>query len=147
MTHRAEQHQADLAAIQRWLRESDDRPVVLQMPRQALLPILSLVQLACRHHHVVDDLRSFGREFVDAALRELPQDVARAMARGWDPEWDVPSAAEAATDCLDDGLRECRVCGCTEYQACHDDVTGAGCHWVDVDLCSVCERGLAQGAG
>lgn len=30
--------------------------------------------------------------------------------------------------------RACRVCGCTDYEAC----SPSGCHWVDVDLCSEC---------
>lgn len=34
------------------------------------------------------------------------------------------------------GERRCRVCGCTQNQAC---VTDAGpCHWVAPDLCSGC---------
>ena len=32
-----------------------------------------------------------------------------------------------------DGLIRCRVCGCTEGDACAD-----GCSWVDDDLCSTC---------
>jgi hypothetical protein len=30
--------------------------------------------------------------------------------------------------------RACRICGCTEFRACH-----GGCAWVEVDLCSACE--------
>lgn len=30
--------------------------------------------------------------------------------------------------------RACRVCGCTEYRACH-----GGCCWVEADLCSACQ--------
>lgn len=37
-----------------------------------------------------------------------------------------------------DGARSCRVCGCTEDNACVDDERGA-CWWVDADLCSHCE--------
>lgn len=34
----------------------------------------------------------------------------------------------------------CRVCGCTEDRACLDEATGFGCHWVEDDLCNVCQR-------
>lgn len=32
-----------------------------------------------------------------------------------------------------DGLVRCRVCGCTDVDACPN-----GCSWVEYDLCSVC---------
>lgn len=32
-----------------------------------------------------------------------------------------------------DGLTRCRVCGCTQVDACL-----GGCSWVDDDLCSTC---------
>lgn len=35
--------------------------------------------------------------------------------------------------CLFDGVRRCRVCGCTDDQACE-----GGCYWVEPDLCSAC---------
>lgn len=31
--------------------------------------------------------------------------------------------------------RECRVCGCTDDNAC-----AGGCYWVEPDLCSACEK-------
>jgi len=34
-------------------------------------------------------------------------------------------------------LRECRVCGCTDAEAC-EDIDGLACHWVEEDLCSEC---------
>ena len=33
--------------------------------------------------------------------------------------------------------RKCRVCGCTDLNACL--VKGVPCHWVGPDLCSACE--------
>lgn len=33
----------------------------------------------------------------------------------------------------EDGARQCRVCGCTEHNACE-----GGCWWVEHDLCSAC---------
>ncbi len=38
----------------------------------------------------------------------------------------------------EDGARACRVCGCTEHNACLDELTGGGCYWVEPDLCSEC---------
>lgn len=35
-------------------------------------------------------------------------------------------------------VRACRVCGCTEGNACVDDRTRQPCHWVARDLCSAC---------
>jgi hypothetical protein len=34
-----------------------------------------------------------------------------------------------------EGVRRCRVCGCTDEFCCGPD----GCSWVDWDLCSVCD--------
>lgn len=43
--------------------------------------------------------------------------------------------------------RACRVCGCTEHDACLHPPTAAGparpCSWVAVDLCSVCANTIA----
>jgi hypothetical protein len=36
-----------------------------------------------------------------------------------------------------DAQRACRVCGCTEFDACVD-VLGRACYWVERDLCSGC---------
>ena len=33
----------------------------------------------------------------------------------------------------DEALRVCRVCGCSEFNACE-----GGCYWVEEDLCSAC---------
>jgi hypothetical protein len=33
--------------------------------------------------------------------------------------------------------RECRVCGCSELDACVDEAGGT-CYWVEADLCSAC---------
>lgn len=39
-------------------------------------------------------------------------------------------------------MRECRVCGCTDLDACEDDTTLIGtCFWVEPDLCSACAKG------
>lgn len=35
--------------------------------------------------------------------------------------------------------RKCRVCGCTQYNACMTDE--GTCHWISDDLCSECEDG------
>ncbi|MDD3491929.1 MAG: hypothetical protein PHZ19_00335 [Candidatus Thermoplasmatota archaeon] len=40
-------------------------------------------------------------------------------------------------------MKECRVCGCTEDNAC---VTDDGpCYWVEEDLCSACAAKSQQG--
>ena len=33
----------------------------------------------------------------------------------------------------------CRICGCTDDDACLDPETGELCYWVEEDLCSVCQ--------
>lgn len=40
---------------------------------------------------------------------------------------------------MSDAVRRCRVCGCTDDN-CYQCIarTGAPCHWVKEDLCSVC---------
>lgn len=34
----------------------------------------------------------------------------------------------------------CRVCGCTEWNACWDEEAGRPCSWAEADLCSACAR-------
>lgn len=35
-------------------------------------------------------------------------------------------------------MRVCRVCGCTDLDACFDPATDLSCSWTEEDLCSVC---------
>jgi len=35
-------------------------------------------------------------------------------------------------------LRRCRVCGCTDMNACWDPKVNHPCYWVEDDLCSAC---------
>lgn len=35
--------------------------------------------------------------------------------------------------------RTCRVCGCSQSNACFDKKRGHGCHWVSKTLCNVCD--------
>lgn len=42
-------------------------------------------------------------------------------------------------DKAEKAVRKCRVCGCTENNACIDPETGWPCHWIEEDLCSACE--------
>ena len=35
--------------------------------------------------------------------------------------------------------RMCRVCRCTERNACYDPKTGEGCRWAGKDICNVCD--------
>lgn len=39
-----------------------------------------------------------------------------------------------------DGIKQCRVCGCTDENACmiRDDGGFKPCYWVEDDLCSAC---------
>lgn len=43
----------------------------------------------------------------------------------------------------DEALRVCRVCGCSEFNACMTD--NGPCHWVEKDLCSACQFTFAGG--
>ena len=36
------------------------------------------------------------------------------------------------------GERECRACGCSQFNACVSEA-GIPCHWIEADLCSACE--------
>lgn len=40
----------------------------------------------------------------------------------------------------DENERKCRVCGCTEDNACE-----GGCYWVEEDLCSKCAEKIREG--
>jgi hypothetical protein len=79
---------------------------------------------------------------VSAEPDELPADLVRKVTRILE-EADVPPLiADHIAGILE--LNEqgliCGLCGCTEEQACFDDVTKQGCHWVKPGLCSVCAR-------
>lgn len=41
-------------------------------------------------------------------------------------------------------VRSCRLCGCTDGDACYDG--RHPCRWVDLDLCSACAKDAAGGA-
>ena len=34
--------------------------------------------------------------------------------------------------------RKCRICGCTNFNACVEVGTGLPCYWIQEDLCSAC---------
>jgi len=44
-----------------------------------------------------------------------------------------------------DDVQSCRICGCTDTNACIDKKTGEPCHWVETDLCSNCECMAVKG--
>lgn len=37
----------------------------------------------------------------------------------------------------------CKVCGCSDFDACVDE-DGQPCYWVDDDLCSACWKRVAM---
>jgi len=99
------------------------------------------------------DLERSGR------LRHPGKDALRAfverMTGVTDPAWLAPEQANQVVEGLkawrarlerDAAARDlgpasspvglCRVCGCTDDDACGEHVT---CHWVEPDLCSACE--------
>lgn len=41
---------------------------------------------------------------------------------------------------MGDDMRACRVCGCTQNNACV--IAGVPCHWVEPNLCSACAPGI-----
>ncbi|MCW5727230.1 GNAT family N-acetyltransferase [Parvibaculum sp.] len=69
----------------------------------------------------------FGTGFDNRAMRELVESAARGI---------TPAFVEYRIDLPAPEQRRCRVCGCTQLNAC---MTGAGpCGWVEADLCSGC---------
>ena len=52
-----------------------------------------------------------------------------------------PIKIPGLTDCISCG-RRCRVCGCTDNNACLDPNSQEVCHWVSDDLCSVCDAAM-----
>lgn len=40
------------------------------------------------------------------------------------------------------GIRHCKHCGCSEYDACWDKKMLSSCGWVSEDECSVCRPDL-----
>ena len=49
-----------------------------------------------------------------------------------------PSKAQNEEKKIKPKIQKCRVCGCTEDNACVNDETGDTCYWVEDDLCSEC---------
>ena len=47
-------------------------------------------------------------------------------------------------------IAHCIECGCHDYAACHDEVSGGPCSWLAVDytakvgVCSACPDGVAR---
>lgn len=65
-------------------------------------------------------------------LREdLGGDLVNLVAEAW-------LAGATATRNIALGRRCCRICGCTQEQACLEE-DGFGCAWVEPDLCSACD--------
>lgn len=63
-----------------------------------------------------------------ASTRALERDLERgALGLGF------PATLDPLV--IDEPPRACRVCGCTDDEACWPP-----CHWVDTDLCSACEH-------
>ena len=61
----------------------------------------------------------------------MPPDPSQSGLFGHDPH-------------MEEDERACRVCGCTEDDACADPNTLLGtCYWIEWDLCSACD---ARGA-
>lgn len=64
---------------------------------------------------------AFGRNVVQAELREMIAYILDEEEK-------------------DENERKCRVCGCTEDNACE-----GGCYWVEEDLCSKCAEKIREG--
>lgn len=55
------------------------------------------------------------------------------------PDGSIVSGWDGHPRFLKRDIRQCRVCGCTELDACPDArIAGGGCSWVEQDLCSSC---------
>lgn len=79
-------------------------------------------------------------EGADAAERDAAEWIRRHGAG--------PVAAVVAAQAKVAGERaerSCRVCGCTDANACVDDL-GNACSWVDLDLCSTCSSKVSAAA-
>lgn len=63
-------------------------------------------------------------------------DVVAEIAAGMDEE------ERAILIDRDRTTRFCRLCGCTEMNACIQD--GEACYWVDLDLCSGCADSVTE---
>ena len=102
---------------------------------------------------VVQDLRGFalqdprGVKQLSEAASVPPPILLRFLKGHWDlDEEEVDALAETLKldlvkrpgfenegDVEPEPVRKCRVCGCTDAEACP-----GGCTWVDQDLCSQC---------
>lgn len=78
---------------------------------------------------------AFIRMVVTRKGRDLPLDPDPKPEGTFVLGWDGLARA------LKKSERQCRVCGCTETDACPDRATGTGCWWLEPDLCSGCQGG------
>lgn len=54
-----------------------------------------------------------------------------------------PTAADSLKQTIEEDVRSCRVCGCTDDHACVDTDLGP-CWWVEDDLCSHCSPDITN---
>ncbi len=91
--------------------------------------------------HVSTEAQGINCEMTDPSPELLRAD--RRWERGEQTAWRLLSEAiPVDADLYPDGpdlaaigIRACRMCGCTDDNACFP----AGCIWVEPDLCSACE--------
>jgi hypothetical protein len=103
----------------------DDFTVPLHLDLNSALALVGNLQLALRHPDNTGSAAAVARQIIDGLIARMTASGLEANAElarlGDNPDYDAI-------------MRTCRVCGCTERNACP-----GGCSWVDVDLCSQCD--------
>ena len=117
------------------------------------IPVAAIVPSIDRPRVPVESLDQFGvvtlvKLGVEALLRDALQrpdwPTGRARLAWWLETGEAAAGREGEPA---PAVRACRVCGCTDGDACVDGETGVPCHWVEQDLCSSCADGEEGGDG
>jgi hypothetical protein len=102
---------------------------ILDLPRGGILATVDLVDcIGITEHNRPEKPELFYGDYTPGRFMWITENVKPFKKivpyRGQQGLFNVP----------DEALRVCRVCGCSEFNACW-----AGCYWVEKDLCSACE--------
>ena len=109
--------------------KSNKRLITVSAAPEGEMPVMLTGQFSDRHA-LLDQI------FAEL-LKRKPQTVkvpAEKTAAGKKEPTEFPDEAEAETGESPAPARKCRICGCTDAQACE-----GGCTWIGDDLCSNCE--------
>lgn len=107
--------------LQEEIEEFGDQPAMIQSDFRDMFAVTLALQFALRQPGFPEVIRETVTSFALNCQQHLS--VTPATSAFLEAGWNVTQIRGT----------KCRVCGCTDEQACPN-----GCHWVEVNLCSAC---------